>query len=141
MSSEIEGILSSVNNYLDALYNGDTELFKTVLHPQVLLSSGTESKLVTMNREQYMDVVSNRPSPASRGDQRRDIIESVTRSSPTSGHARVRNAYAPKRFVDDLILVLSDGQWWIISKTWHYTLNEEGPVVVTSGNTAETSPR
>ncbi|XAS74667.1 nuclear transport factor 2 family protein [Micrococcaceae bacterium Sec5.1] len=139
MSSEIEGILSSVNTYLDALYNGDTDLFKTVLHPQVQLSSGTESTLVTMNREQYMDVVSNRPSPASRGDQRRDIIDSITRSSPTSGHARVRNTYAPKRFVDDLILVLNDGHWWIISKTWHYTLNEERSVLGTSGDTAETS--
>ncbi|KUM36375.1 nuclear transport factor 2 family protein [Arthrobacter sp. EpRS71] len=128
MSTEIAGVLNAVHTYLDALYEGDTQLFQTVLHPKVLLSSGTESSLVTMTRDQYMEIVSSRPSPASRGDQRRDVIESVTRSSPTSGHARVRNAYAPKQFVDDLILILTDGQWWVISKTWHYTIENDAAI-------------
>jgi Putative lumazine-binding len=63
-------LLERVQTYLDALYDGDVELFKTVLHPTVRLHSGTAEKLVVMDRNDYLDVVAGRPSPRARGDQR-----------------------------------------------------------------------
>lgn len=40
--------------------------------------------------------------------------------SPTTAHARVRCAYLPKVFTDDLTLVRTDAGWRIIAKVWHY---------------------
>lgn len=122
--TDVVEVLKRVQRYLDALYTGDTDLFESVLHPRVTLCSGTEDELVTMNRDEYLQLVRSRPSPHSRGDQRRDRIAAVEMSSPTSAHVRVENRYAPKRFVDDLILIRTGGSWWITSKTWHYVLEK-----------------
>lgn len=122
--SAVVDVLGRVQCYLDALYTGDTDLFESVLHPRVSLCSATEQELVTMDRDEYMELVRSRPSPQSRGDFRCDRIAAVEMSSPTSAHVRVEDRYAPKRFVDDLILNRIAGSWWITSKTWHYVLEK-----------------
>jgi hypothetical protein len=73
----------------------------------------------------YLEVVKNRPSPASRQDPRSDRILALEVPTPTTAHARVQCAYLPKRFTDDLTFVRSDGCWKIIAKVWHYDLGDE----------------
>ena len=69
-----------------------------------------------------MDLVAGRPSPEKKGDVRQDEIVSITIASPTTAHARVKDIYLPKRFVDDLTFVLIDGRWQIVSKVWHFEI-------------------
>jgi hypothetical protein len=119
---EQEALRAVVGRYLDALYEGDVAGFREVLHPDARLFSATEGMLVALSREQYLEIVARRPSPASRGDPRRDEILNVTLGSPTTAHARVKNAYLPKRFTDELTLVRLDGAWRVIAKVWHFDI-------------------
>jgi hypothetical protein len=112
----------AVQTYLDGLYQGDTDLFREVFHPEARLFSATGGQLTAFSLAQYLDIVQGRPSPASRGDTRRDEIVSLAEASPTTAHARLRNAYHPKLFTDDLTFIHIDGAWRIIAKVWHFDL-------------------
>ncbi len=115
-----ENVTAAVQSYLDALYLGDVEKFRAVFHPRAQLYSAAEGSLVNLSVDAYLDLVASRPSPQEKGDTRQDEILSVSIASPTTGHARVKDVYLPKRFVDDLTFVLIDGKWQIVSKVWHF---------------------
>ncbi len=119
---EQEALSAVVGRYLDALYDGDIAAFREVLHPEARLFSATEGILVALDREQYLEIVAGRPSPAARRDPRHDEILSVTLGSPTTAHARVKNAYLPKCFTDELTLVRLDGAWRVVAKVWHFDI-------------------
>lgn len=76
-----------------------------------------------MDLPTYLEVVKNRPSSASRQDERFDRILEVSVPTPTTAHARVQCAYLPKRFTDDLTFVRTPAGWKIIAKVWHYELD------------------
>ncbi len=110
----------AVQTYLDALFFGDVEAFRSVFHPLARLYSATEGKLVNLDVDAYLELVANRPSPEQKGDIRQDEIVSISIGSPTTAHVRLRDVYLPKRFLDDLTFVLIDGDWRIVSKVWHF---------------------
>ena len=72
--------------------------------------------------DEYFPIVDARPSPASRGEARRDRILSIEFAGPVTAFARVECAIAPKFFTDFLTLVKLDGRWQIIAKVFHYEL-------------------
>ncbi|MGM4924103.1 nuclear transport factor 2 family protein [Tardiphaga sp. 804_B3_N1_9] len=115
-----QDIRAVIAGYFEALYRGDVAGFRRVLHPQVRLSSATDGTLVNLDLETYMGMVAARPSSASRGDPREDEIVSVSVASPTTAHARVKDMYLPKRFVNELSFIKIDSRWQIIAKVWHF---------------------
>ncbi|MBN9221326.1 MAG: nuclear transport factor 2 family protein [Mesorhizobium sp.] len=117
-----KAVRETAQMYLDALFFGDVQGFRSVFHPQAHLYSATEGKLVHLTVDAYMDIVANRPSPQEKGDPRQDEIISISVGSPTTAHVRVKDVYLPKKFVDDLTLVQIDGKWQIVSKVWHFDL-------------------
>lgn len=117
-----DDLRAAVQTYLDGLYQGDTVLFRKVFHPEARLFSATGGQLTALSLEQYLAIVNGRPSPASRGDARSDEIVSLVQASPTTAHARLKNAYLPKHFTDDLTFIHIDGAWRIIAKVWHFDL-------------------
>lgn len=117
-----ENVLSAAQSYLDAMYFGDVEGFRSVFHPQAQLYCATEGKFVNLNVEAYLDMVANRPSPEKKGDRRQDEIVSISVGSATTAHVRVKDVYLPKKFTDDLTFVLLDGKWQIVSKVWHFEI-------------------
>lgn len=121
-SSVSQSVRAAVQTYLDALYLGDVEVFRSVFHPRAQLYSATEGKLVNLDVDAYLDLVANRPSPQEKGDERQDEVLSISVASPTTAHALVKDVYLPKRFVDDLTFVLIDGRWQIVSKVWHFEI-------------------
>jgi hypothetical protein len=116
-------ILALVEDYFDGLYDGDTEKLSRVFHERVRLFCPTDPELVELDLPTYLELVKNRPSSASRGDERFDRVLEVSVPSPTTAHARVRCAYLPKQFTDDLTLIRTDGGWKIIAKVWHYEVD------------------
>lgn len=108
-----------INDYFDALYDGDVEKFRTVFHPACRLFTVADGAVVTFDHERYMARVAGRPSGASRNDPRADEIVSLTVASPTTAHARVRDVYMPSRFVNELTFLKAGGRWWIVAKAWH----------------------
>ncbi len=120
----VDELIEAIHWYFDALYNGDTELFKKVMHPHVRLFSATDAPTVELDLPTYMEIVRKRPSPSSRNDPRLDRVLSVEVASPTTAHVRVQDAVLPKVFTDDLTFLRVDGRWRIVSKVWHYVLAE-----------------
>lgn len=119
---EVQQITKVITQYFDALYFGDPNAFEQIMHPTIRLYCATDGELVCMDLQEYLQIVRERPSPASRQDQRYDQILSIEVASPTTAHVRVKDAYLPKRFIDELTLVKIDTRWWIVSKVWHYEL-------------------
>lgn len=119
---EAQQITKVISQYFDALYFGDPDAFKQIMHPTIRLYCATDGELICMDLAEYLQLVQGRPSPASRQDKRYDQIVSIEIPSPTTAHVRVRDAYLPKRFIDELTLVKIDKRWWIVSKVWHYEL-------------------
>ncbi|WP_199435262.1 nuclear transport factor 2 family protein [Qaidamihabitans albus] len=115
-----------MQTYLDGLYQGDPALLGDAFHPAAMLFNGTDGDLVQLDLPAYLGIVRGRPSPASRGDVRQDEVVLCTIASDTTAHARVRNQYPPKSFTDDLTLVRLDDRWRIVSKVWHYTIDQYG---------------
>lgn len=122
VAATIRPVLQTVQTYLDGLYHGDVALLGEAFHPEARLFNATDGNLVSLDGPGYLDIVANRPSPASRGDTRHDELVSINPSGPSTVHVRVRNRYHPKQFTDDLVLVELDGVWSIVSKVWHYDL-------------------
>jgi hypothetical protein len=111
-----------ISDYFEALYQGDVAKFREVLHPQVRLFSATDGVLVNLDLETYMAMVAGRPSPASRKDPRDEGVLSIEVASPTTAHARVKDMYVPKRFINELSFIKIDGRWQIIAKVWHFSV-------------------
>lgn len=112
-------VTALVQEYFDALYEGDVARFREVFHPQARLFAVSEGKVISFDHEPYMERVANRPSSASRGDRRADEVLSLTVASPTTAHARVRDLYLPAHFIDELLFLKEGDRWWIIAKSWH----------------------
>jgi putative lumazine-binding protein len=128
-TAETGQLLEAVQGYLDALYNGDADLFAKVMHPKVRLYCPTPEPPLEMNLREYQDLVRGRPSPAERMDPRLDKVLSVSVASPTTAHLRLQDAYLPRFFTDDLTFIRKgDGPWQIISKVWHIEVLDEARI-------------
>jgi len=122
MRDDTRALLATLDDYFDGIYDGDVDKLGRVLHDRVRLFCPTDVDLVELDLSAYLEVVKNRPSPASRGDDRYDEVLALEIASPTTAHARVRCAYLPKRFTDDLTFVRDGERWRIIAKVWHYDI-------------------
>lgn len=108
-----------IQNYFDALYNGDVAQFREIFHTACRLFTIVDGKVMTIDHEPYMARVAGRPSGASRKDARKDEIVSIEIASPTTAHARVRDVYMPNHFVNELTFLKEGERWWIVAKVWH----------------------
>jgi ketosteroid isomerase-like protein len=117
--SEQEAVTAVIQDYFDALYDGDVAKFRKVFHPSCRLFTVADDEVITFDYEPYMARVAGRPSSASRNDKRADEIVSLTVSSPTVAHARVKDCYLPKNFINELTLLKAAGEWRIVAKVWH----------------------
>jgi hypothetical protein len=123
MDEPLAALLDVLRDYFDGLYDGDVEKLSGIYHERARLYCPTEPDLVELDVATYFDVVKNRPSPASRQDERFDHIVAVSVPTPTTAHARVKCAYLPKRFTDDLTFIDTESGWKIIAKVWHFELH------------------
>lgn len=123
MEDRAAAVRRVLRDYFNGLYDGDTEKLSGIYHERARLYCATDPELVELDLPTYLELVKNRPSPASRGDERFDKIIDVEVPTSTTAHARVVCAYLPKHFTDELTLINVEGQWKIIAKVWHYELD------------------
>lgn len=113
--------------YFDGLYRSDAGLLATVFHPTAVYATATEGTLTRLSMSEYLPIVAARRSPASRGEERTDAIESIDLVGPVTALARVRCSIGPKRFTDLLSLVKVEGRWQIVAKVFHFDVARTGP--------------
>ncbi len=123
--SAFSDVVAVLNRYFDGLYFSDTGILRQVFHPAAMYACPTGGTLLQLNMDDYFAVVDKRPAPASLGHQREDRIVSIEFAGPGLVSARVQCAILPKRFVDMLSLVHLDGRWQIISKVFHFEVEQE----------------
>lgn len=120
--AEVTDVLAE---YFDGLHYSDTARLKRVFHPRAHYVSVTDGALTHRTMDEYLPIVEKRESPASRGEPRRDHIDSIEFAGPVTAFARVRCSIGRKDFTDLLTLISLDGRWRIISKVFHFDTREE----------------
>ena len=93
-----------------------------MFHPLATYCCATEGELLHLGMAEYLAVVDQRPSPASKGQLRHDEIVSVEFAGPVTAFVKARCVIAPKSFTDFLSLVKLGGRWQIVSKVFHFDL-------------------
>jgi 4-oxalocrotonate tautomerase len=124
METPFAAITPALSAYFDGLYDGDTRKLRQIFHPQAIYACATEEKFIRLSMDEYFPIVDRRPTPASRGEQRRDAIVSIELAGPATAFVHAKCAIGPKLFSDFLTLVLVEGRWQIIAKVFHYDLQE-----------------
>ncbi len=116
--NEFENVRTVLGTYFDALHFCDTDKLEAVFHPRAIYATADESPPLYRDMEEYFPVVAARQSPASRGEVRRDAIDSIEFAGTNTAFARVRCSIGERDFVDFLTLVREQGRWRIIAKVF-----------------------
>lgn len=119
MGTVFAEITPVLQTYFDGLYYSDTGRLRQVFHPKAQYVCASDGTLLYRTMDEYFPVVDARPSPASRGEARRDAIVSIALAGPVTAIATVTCAIGTAQFIDLLTLIKLDGRWQIISKTFH----------------------
>ncbi len=125
-AARFAAVSAVLSDYFDGLYFSDTNILRKVFHPGALYACATGGTLLQLGMDDYFAVVDKRPAPGKLGQQRYDRIVSIDFAGPELAIARVECAILPKRFVDLLTMVFLDGRWQIMSKVFHFELDEVG---------------
>jgi Putative lumazine-binding len=124
MTASFADVTAVLQDYFEGLYQSDTQLLRRVFHPAALYACATDGTLMALDMDTYFLMVDQRPSPASRGDARTDRILAIEFAGPVTALARVECSIRPKHFTDLLTLILIEGRWQIISKVFHFELEQ-----------------
>jgi methanogenic corrinoid protein MtbC1 len=120
--SDIRQIEKLINTYFDALYECDVNKLAEVLHERALYACIEDEKLLTRNMNEYLPIVSNRESPKSKGEKRRDKIVFIDAVSSNTAMVKVNCSIGERLFTDYLSLLKVDSEWKILSKVFHFDL-------------------
>lgn len=107
-----------LQDYFDGLYHCDTAILARVFHPRAVYATGDETPALIRSMEEYFPVVAERTSPASQGQLRHGVIETIEFAGENTAFARVRCSIGARDFVDFLTLIREGGRWRIIAKVF-----------------------
>jgi hypothetical protein len=109
----------AVDVYFRALYACDVQLLDSVFHPSSTLFDVDEGAIAVDPFPDWREVVANRPSPKSVGQDRQEEIVSITWLSDKAATVHVRLRVLQSIFVDHLSFVDGPDGWRIVAKVWH----------------------
>jgi hypothetical protein len=119
--AEIEQVIQT---YFDGLYEGNADKLAAAFHPVSHLYSEKEGGVADLPREQWLDWVRNRESPAAKGLQRDDRILMLDISGPETAFVKVACQIPPRYFTDYLVLTRTAEGWKIVSKVFRTEVRE-----------------
>lgn len=122
MDQRYDDLVRAMQLYFDGLHFSDSARLAAVFHAEARYASVADGRLVHLGMADYFAIVDRRPSPASRGEPRRDRIVAISFAGPTTALVRAECAIGPKSFTDLLNFVHIDGRWQIIAKVFHFDL-------------------
>ncbi|WP_417708591.1 nuclear transport factor 2 family protein [Roseibium aggregatum] len=126
MSSALIALEKVISDYFDALYHCDTDLLQQVFHARAIYATADETPLLYRTMAEYVPVVAARQSPASRGEERRDVIDEIQFAGENTAFARVRCSIGSNDFTDFLTFVRDEGRWQIMAKIFEIRPRTEG---------------
>ena len=108
-------IKTTISNYFQGIYNGDTEKLARVFHPQALLYGDIKGVPYCKNVADYIDGIKNRKSPKDLDEDFNMKINSIE----IIGYNAVVKAHLPMlgfNYYDFLSLNKINGDWKIVNK-------------------------
>ena len=117
--AEEDDIRAVLKDYFDGLYFGNMEQFRSAFDPACRLFTVADDAVSFIDYDAYMERCEKRAAPVSTGAEQIAEILELTVSTPDTAHARVRDAFPPRTFVNELSLAKSGGKWRIVSKLYH----------------------
>lgn len=119
MNADIKAVEATVRTYLDGLYEGDVEKLAQAFHPtSALTTTRDDGTIQVVPREQWLDLVRNRPSPQKAGLQRDDHILTIDLVGPTLALVKVKCQMPPRYFTDLLSLLKVESRWQVVQKVF-----------------------
>ncbi len=112
-------ILDAINTYFDAIYYCDVKQLDKVFHHSSSLFDVDGGSLLVDPIASFRHDVDNRPSPASRNQEREQEIILIDWLSKDCATVKVRLRAHENIFVDHLCFVKDSDRWCIVSKVWH----------------------
>jgi len=112
-------VLEAVDVYFRALYACDVTLLDSVFHPASTLFDVDEGVVTVDPYPAWREVVANRQSPASIGQERSEEVVNVDWLSDEAASVHVRLRVLDSIFVDHLSFVRGPEGWQIVAKVWH----------------------
>ena len=124
MSADRSTVEAVVQNYFDALYEGDADKMSTVFDASADLRWVEKGELQVLTVPDWLDRIRKRPSGKAEGKAREDFIVTIDRSDDKTSFIKVKCQLPPRYFTDYLVAMkLADG-WQIVSKSYRYDLKE-----------------
>jgi hypothetical protein len=119
MQPSAHGASSTIEAYLDLMYDADDKRFPEVFHELCQIHGLRDGKLAAWSAPEFRKLIASRPSPASMGSPRQQEIVRVDEISPDAAAAKVRVRIGQTCFLDHLLLHRIDGKWLVTSKGFH----------------------
>jgi len=109
----------AVDTYFRGIYNCDVSLLDAVFHPASSLFDVDEGVVTVDPYPEWREVVANRASPASVGQEREEEVLTIDWLSDAAAVVRLRLRAIDNVFVDQLSFVDGPDGWQIVAKVWH----------------------
>ena len=114
---EIQDLMT---RYFDGLYQSDSQILRTVFHDDLTYVNGTADTYEHMNLEAYMARIDARMPPASRGDDRDEVVERITLKGDRIGLIEARMTMLGRNYQDLLMLIHTDDGWRVLTKVFSF---------------------
>lgn len=112
-------LFAAINLYFDAIYYCDVDMLDKVFHKTSSLFDVDEGSLLVDPIASFRNDVENRPSPASKNQEREEEVILIDWLSKDCAVVKLRLRAHNNIFVDHLSFVKDSDGWCIVSKVWH----------------------
>ena len=120
MSTDLQQIEAVVADYLEGLYECNTELLARVFHPRAIYATAAGAKPLILTLPEYLPIVAKRDPPARTHAPRSEEILLMDVVGPATALVKLRCHFFQKDYIDFLTLIKADEHWCIIAKVFHY---------------------
>jgi hypothetical protein len=115
VGDDLTSIADVLQRYFDGIHHGDVALLEPVFHADARLMGEVNGQQYQKHRDEYLEIVRNRPAPASLGAPFQMRITSVD----VTRHTAVAKLVTPVNmtgYVDYLALQKIGGTWVVVHK-------------------------
>ena len=115
--AEVQDLMT---RYFEGLYHSNSDILRTVFHPDLAYVNGTEGTYEHMGLDAYMTRIDARTPPASRGDARDAVIERITFKGTRIGMVEARMTMMGRNYQDLLTIIHTDQGWRVLTKVFSF---------------------
>ncbi|MEH6405619.1 MAG: nuclear transport factor 2 family protein [Sneathiella sp.] len=117
-------VVGLMQSYFDGLYHADSKILADVFHPDARYVNMMEGDYMNYSRSEYLEIIEQRTSPASQGEQQDDQILSIEFGGSHMAFVKARMIMMGREYLDFLTVTFDDGGWKIMSKIFTYNLQK-----------------